>query len=170
MPKHSDTAQRLNQARRLLRKRRSVPSGISGGIISVKLLPLSLAPFAEIKPWVDEHHDQIGNQAGCKPKQGKYVERAKHYRVIALQCRCVAQQPQALNRKYGFNNYAASKKNADKRRRETRNNQQHAVAKHMAPKYGPFCIALALAVTTYCLLSSSRKLFLVNRRGQQSCQ
>src|SRR6476469_7984815 len=59
----------------------------------------SHVPLLEIDARVDGDVSQIADQVEHQPKQGEHVERAEHYRVVAVDHRLITEQAQAVERK-----------------------------------------------------------------------
>src|ERR1044071_287877 len=74
----------------------------------------------EIDARVDQHVGEVADQLEDEPDQREHVERAEHDRVVAVDRRLEAEEPQAVQREDDLNQEGARKEDADERRRKPR--------------------------------------------------
>ena len=77
-------------------------------------------PRFEIDARIDPGVGQIGNQINDQPDKGENVEVGEHHRIIAVEHALEAQQPEAVERKDGFDQERPGEERADESGRESR--------------------------------------------------
>src|SRR3546814_8528969 len=104
----------------------------SSDVCSSDLLP-SLEVDARIDNGIHDVADDVHQQA----QQGEEVERAEHHRVVAVERRLEAEQPQPVQREDHLDEQRATEQHAHQGSGETGDDQQNRIANNVAVKHPP---------------------------------
>ena len=99
-------------------------------------------PRLEVDARIDHGVEHVADDLHQQAEQGEDVERAEHHRIVALDRRLEAEQAEAVEREDDLHQQRRGEQDADERRREAGDDQQHGVAEHVAVQHALLAGAL----------------------------
>src|SRR5690606_23344020 len=94
-------------------------------------------PRFEVDAGIDEGVGQVADEVHQEAEEREEEERAEHDRIVAVDGRLEAEQAQAVEREDHLDQHRAGEEDADERRRESGDDDEHGVAEDVAIEHPP---------------------------------